>query len=242
MAVNTVIFDKDGTLMDFDAFWISVTENALKEVFEKFDYTYNENDFIEILSRLGVIDGETDIDGILCKGTYEEIAEIVYEHLQNNGCDESFDEVKQTVFNAYNNNSASGEIKPTCDNIREVLVKLKNSGKSLCVITTDNKQITELCLEKLNIFELFDYIYTDDGVIAPKPNPECIDKYCRETGVLRSEIVMVGDTMTDVKFAKNAGISVICVGNENNRQKLADAADAVIPNISYIFEVLEDLL
>ena len=33
MKVDAIIFDKDGTLLSFDAFWVTVTEKALADVF-----------------------------------------------------------------------------------------------------------------------------------------------------------------------------------------------------------------
>ena len=39
----------------------------------------------EILEAFGVHNGVTDIDGVLCKGTYEEMGEIVYNVLYKNG-------------------------------------------------------------------------------------------------------------------------------------------------------------
>ena len=50
---------------------------------------------------------------------------------------------------------------------------------------------------------------------------------------------MVGDTVTDIQFAKNAGISVIGVGRE--RDRLAPYADAVISDISHIFDVIKEV-
>ena len=50
---------------------------------------------------------------------------------------------------------------------------------------------------------------------------------------------MIGDTMTDVEFAKNAGIAFVGVGKvQKNRNVIAPYADAVIPDISYLFEIL----
>ena len=69
MKADAVIFDKDGTLIDFDAFWISVTVNALTKLLKEFNI--DQNMVNDILPLLGVKDGKTDIDGVLCKGTYK---------------------------------------------------------------------------------------------------------------------------------------------------------------------------
>lgn len=244
MKPTSIFFDKDGTLLDFDAFWISTTRSALRDILAEFDTenrNHTDDDIDCILSLLGVENNEIDIDGILCKGTYEEIAEVISDYLKSKGIRSDSDKMRNNVINAYNNNIDNGCIKPTCDNIKEILTTLKAMGIHLCVITTDNPEITHKCLNTIGILEFFEYVYTDDGVTAPKPSDECITKYCNETGITRDEILMVGDTMTDMNFAANAGIKVIAVGNEKNINKLAKHADAVMPNVSYIIETLKEM-
>ena len=49
-------------------------------------------------------------------------------------------------------------------------------------------------------------------------------------------IIMAGDTITDICFAKNAGIFSVCVGKNELARQYADAA---IPDVSHIFEVIK---
>ena len=85
MRVGGIIFDKDGTLMSFDAFWVSLSVKALEDVLGRLGMEPGLVD--EILEAFGVHDGVTDINGVLCKGTYAEMGEIVYEILSAHGCD-----------------------------------------------------------------------------------------------------------------------------------------------------------
>ena len=80
---KAIIFDKGGTLLDFDAFWVPVSEKAILDVLAYFGE--GESLLFEILEAFGVHNGVTDIDGVLCKGTYEEMGEIVYNVLYKNG-------------------------------------------------------------------------------------------------------------------------------------------------------------
>ena len=238
MKADAIIFDKDGTLIDFDAFWVTVSVKALEDVLRQFGK--DNVPVCEILQTLGVHDGVTDIEGILCKGTYEQMGQIVYDILHQYGCNASCDEVTGVLVEAYNNNSDVGEVKPTCPNLAECLTLLKKRNKKLAVVTTDNEEITRKCLKKLGIEELFDKIYTDDGKTPVKPDPYCVTDFCRITGVKQEHIVMVGDTMTDVRFAKNAGIAVIGVAKtDKNKAVLTPFADAVISNLSDLLEILE---
>lgn len=238
MYADAIIFDKDGTLLDLEAFWVPVSVKAIKDALRQLGMEEVPAD--RIFEAFGVHDGVADINGVLCKGTYQQMGQIVYDILTEYGCRISCDEVVRVIVEAYNKNSNEGQIKPTSADLVNVLTELKKQNKKLAVVTTDNAQITRKCLEKLGVYELFDKIYTDDGKTPTKPDPYCVADFCRLTGVKKELVVMVGDTMTDIHFAKNAGIAVIGIAKtDRNRQILATHADAVIPDLSRIFEVLD---
>ncbi len=239
MTPNTIFFDKDGTLMKFDPFWISVSRYAVKDILNKHNLgKFSEKYTEEILALLGVIDNKTDVDAVLCKGTYAEIAEIIHGFLTEKKCNTELETLKSDVIEAYNLNIDKGDVVPACGDIRGVLAKLRDMGMELCVVTTDNTEITHACLKRLDILDMFQCIYTDDGKTPTKPAPDCIIEYCAATGTAKNKIVMVGDTDTDIRFARNAGISVICVGDEENLTKFEKRADATVSDISYICDVI----
>jgi phosphoglycolate phosphatase-like HAD superfamily hydrolase len=61
MKAEAILFDKDGTLMDFDAFWVPVSEKAMDTVLMQLqmDRALTKS----ILEAIGVHNGVTDIDG-----------------------------------------------------------------------------------------------------------------------------------------------------------------------------------
>lgn len=238
MDVSAIIFDKDGTLMKFDSFWIEVSRCAIKDILRQL----NKEDIPvnRLLEVLGVSDNTADINGLLCKGTYEQIALAIGEFLRKFGVTVSDTDIVKMTLWAYNDSADAGKIEPTCENIRSILEHLKNSGKKLAVVTTDDFRITHKCLKNLGIEDLFEKIYTDDGKNPVKPNPKCALEFLNEFRIPAQKAVMVGDTMTDIHFARNAGISVIGVGKTlKSRKQLAPYADAVIPDISYLIDIIE---
>ena len=237
MKADAIIFDKDGTLLDFDSFWVTISLKAVKDILSELGRT--DIPVCEVLAAFGVHDGVTDIDGVLCKGTYEQLGQIMHGIFVRHGCHISCDETVRLVISAYNANADAGEIKPTCPDLAEVLTALKKQNKKLAVVTTDNEEITRKCLKKLGIEDLFDKIYTDDGKIPTKPDPYCAVDFSNFTGVKKEQMIMVGDTMTDVNFAKNSGIAAIGVAKTpKNRSLLAPYADAVISEISDLLSIV----
>lgn len=236
MKADAIIFDKDGTLIDFDAFWVSVSVKAINDLLVTFQK--QEVPVCEILEPLGVHGGVTDIDGVLCKGTYELMGRVVYDVLRMYGCSASCAEVTKVATEAFNKSADAGKVIPTCPDLPNVLTQLKSQGKKLAVVTTDNLQITSKCLKELGIEELFDKIYTDDGSTPLKPHPYCAKDFadfCKS-----DSIVMVGDTQTDVTFAKNAGIPMIALAKtDKSRALLSPVADAVIRSLSELSDIIE---
>ena len=238
MHADLIIFDKDGTLMDFDAYWVTVSRTAIDRILSRMGRT--DIPMETILSALGVKNGRTDMDGVLCKGTYEQMGRIVYDVLAEYQCAVTCGDTVKAVIDAYRDCADAGGIKPACDNIAEVLTPLKGRNKTLMVATTDSPEMTHHCLCRLGIEELFDGIHTDDGMMPPKPDPFLVSEIGRTTGIPKERVVMVGDTMTDIRFAENAGISVIGVAaNPENAERLSPYADAVIPDISYLAQVID---
>ena len=235
---EAIIFDKDGTLIDFDAFWVSLSRVALQDILQQLHQDEALTD--EILEAFGVHDGVTDINGVLCKGTYKQMSQIVQAVLLRSGCAVSDEIIEKMVLDAYSRNAPMGEVRPTCPNLRSVLETLKNLNKKIALVTTDNTEISVLCLEKLGILDLFDKIYTDDGKLPVKPHPDNAFDFCAYTGLTQEQVVMVGDTITDVRFARNAGIRVIGVAKcPQSKALLAEHADAVMDDVSGLLELLE---
>ena len=238
MKTDLIIFDKDGTLIDFDAFWVSVSEKAIEYVLR--EVGREDIPVTEVLSAIGVENGVTDIDGKLCCGTYMEIAELIYGAIAAHGCDAPRDKVIGLAIDGYNICVDAGKVIPTSDDMADYLKELKNSGIKLALVTTDNSYITEICLKTLGVYELFDRICADDGKHPTKPDPYYAEKLILEFGVKKENMIMVGDTMTDVRFAKNAGIMAVCIArNDKLTSRLAPYADKVIAKIPDLAEIIK---
>lgn len=233
-----ILFDKDGTLIDFDAFWVSLSSAALEVILSSLQ---QDTALVQpLLALFGVRDGVTDINSVLCKGTYGQLAQILQAFLQERGCAVSLVTLEKLVLDSYNGCAHLGEVRPTCPELPAVLQSLKAKGKKLGLVTTDNPKLSALCLEKLGVLELFDHLYTDDGSLPVKPDPGCALAFCDAEGLTAHRVVMVGDTLTDMEFARNAGLKAIGLASRvENRASLAPHADQMIGTLSELLEILE---
>ena len=242
MKIKAIVFDKDGTVVDFEKLWIPVTRAAAYAAAKEYGLPSELTE--EYLSKLGIVDENTvDIKGAVPRGAHTEIVGYFAEKLAKIGVFPNKDELAYEVLIKYDREAKRkyGRIEPTCENAKEVLSSLRARGITLALITADNKAGALLCLEELGIDGLFDHVIGFDGVSPTKPDPYSLNEFMREFSLSADEVVMVGDTETDILFAKNAGVYSLGVGRtEENRNLLrAAGADECFHDISYIPEWID---
>jgi HAD superfamily hydrolase (TIGR01509 family) len=99
----------------------------------------------------------------------------------------------------------------TYEGIREVLEKLKSRGILLAVFTGKGKETTRITLEKFGLKQYFDLVVTGSDVVHHKPSAEGIQNVMKAFSLLPEEVLMVGDAVSDVKAAREAGVSMASV-------------------------------
>ena len=237
MNIKAIIFDKDGTLLDFDRFWVTVAENAAAYICESLNAP--KTLIGKMLASVGVKDGVSDIGGALCSGTYEMISELFASVLSEAGARFDRAEFYGLTLRAFHDCSASGEIVPTCEGLSELLSYLKRRGLILALVTTDDAHITGECLRALGIDGCFAHIYCDDGVHPTKPDPYYLNRLLEAEGLTADEVMMVGDTLTDLSFAARGGtIGVGVAKTASARALLEPRAYRVIEDVSHLPELL----
>lgn len=70
MSIKAIVFDKDGTLMKFEDFWIPVAEHAVKLILSNLSIKQVESQLL--LDSIDVYGGK---DSILCYGTYKDMSD-----------------------------------------------------------------------------------------------------------------------------------------------------------------------
>lgn len=225
-----IIFDKDGTLMQFEPFWGGVARAAIREIAREAEISDLES---VIEQAIGLTDNGIDTAGILCAGTYAQMAETVNAIVSKSG--KSFRFTARRIAEIFEKNIGYGEVLPTCESLAELLEGWKRRGYLLFLATTDDATITEYCLKGLSIADKFERLYTDDGSLLTKPAPDIIFEIERDFGLKEEDLYMVGDTMTDVLFAKNGKIKSVCVG----RGVAGREANYAVDDVSRLDEIIE---
>lgn len=91
--------------------------------------------------------------------------------------------------------------------IEEALAALRRRGVMLGIITGKGPRSAEISIRRLGIAECFDAVRA--GSPEGDRKPESIGKLLSEWGVAAEDAAYVGDTATDMRSAREAGVSAV---------------------------------
>lgn len=98
------------------------------------------------------------------------------------------------------------------------------------IITNTPADCAKSILKKFEIGQYFKEIITSDDVMKAKPDPEIVFKACERLGVNSKTVVLVGDTVSDVKAGRAAGCTVVGLNIDADItiQRLFDLTDLLL--------------
>jgi phosphoglycolate phosphatase len=117
---------------------------------------------------------------------------------------------------------------------------LKQQDLALGCVTNKAEQFTLPLLENLGLLSYFGLVVSGDTLAKKKPDPMPLLHAAEHFSVLPEKSLLLGDSISDVKAARAAGFSVICVSYGYNHGK--DIREANPDVVIDSFEALPDLL
>jgi HAD superfamily hydrolase (TIGR01549 family) len=95
--------------------------------------------------------------------------------------------------------------------IDEILRYTKERGKNLALFTGKGTHTTRITLQEFHIDKYFDFVVTGNDVVNRKPSSEGLRKIMEHFALQPNEVLMVGDAVSDVKAAHEAGVKIAAV-------------------------------
>ncbi|XP_062621462.1 uncharacterized protein LOC134283041 [Saccostrea cucullata] len=230
-----VIFDKDGTLIDFQSLWIPWTKKFVVRLQEAAGLSGIENKLYDILGFC--TKQQKLVPGMLAEATTPQIKVEMTKMLVAEGMNEA--DVKKILERVWTEGNVRNpeELKKIGE--LETLFKiLQKNNVKIALITSDNRKGTDELLDELGLTEYFEYVICgDDPDSEPKPSPYNALKICEKLGVDPADTVMVGDTKTDMLLGKSAKLGW-SVGVLSGVGQTGD----LLPHADHIVEDIEDIL
>lgn len=232
-AIRAVLFDKDGTLIDFRATWLPVYEAIVGELFG------GGTEATDRLLSAGGYDratGRVDPRSVLAAGTNREIAALWAGLVGRDDVAVLADEVNRRFMHY-----AETSLVPVTD-LPVLFGRLRRNGLRIGVATNDSELALHAQLRRLAIEELLDFRCGYDSGHGAKPGPGMVAAFAASLGLPARAIAVVGDSLHDLEMAHaaGAGLAIGVLTGASPRETLEPHADHVIASIADLEAVLAE--
>jgi phosphoglycolate phosphatase len=201
-SATSIVFDKDGTLVDLDARWAPYFFHCVEYVAEQL----GDTGLVAMLNELIGLDIHGLVpDGPAAVDTAGRIGDRVVGALVARGHDR---EAGITALIEASAGAEYGPLEPLGD-VAGALRHLHVDGLFLGIATSDGRSNTLVELDSLGIGELIDAIRCGDDARAVKPDPSVLTGIAAECGCSPGEVVFVGDSRQDLATAVAAGTQFV---------------------------------
>jgi phosphoglycolate phosphatase len=231
--IQGVLFDKDGTLIDFTGTWRGLVEDMIA------DYADSDEALAE---SLGLAVGYDRSTGLFLPGspivadTTAVVADLMAALLPGRSASDIEADANARAA------ALGGERGPMpVPGLRAALALLQNHNLHLGIATHDSERAARQHAKSLNIADLIKFYAGYDSGYGLKPGPGMPTAFCAAHGLMPERIIMVGDSLHDLEAGRSAGAAAVVgvLTGPATEAELAPHADIVLPSVAdlpaYIF-------
>ena len=226
---SLIIFDKDGTLIDFDYMWGHwVTELARRL------QNYTGLPVSAELFRAMGFDPVTErvlAEGKLAVTPMILLRALAVDMLEKLSLPSLLAEA--SVARAWFVPDPVALARPFAD-LPHLFGQLRRHGLKIAVATTDDREPTAATLAGLGVSHFIDSLLCADDHIPVKPAPDMILTICQRLNLPPARAIMVGDSIADMQMgrAAQAGLSLGVLSGVSSAEILRPHADLLLPSIA----------
>jgi len=233
--LDLVVFDKDGTLIDFDAMWGGWAE----ELADRLETILGRPMRADLHRSIGYdTAARRTIPGSPLAATPMAQLRALTTELVVRLTGRSWSDCASLVDAAWTAPDPVSLAHPLAD-LAALFSGLRQAGVAVAVVTSDDRAPTEATLAGLGIAALVDAVVCADDGFPSKPAPDTVLEACRLAGVEPGRTAMIGDSIADLQMAGAAGIGrrIGVLSGIGRQSELEPLADVVIGSIA---ELLPD--
>lgn len=223
-AIAGILFDKDGTLLDYDASWLPVNRE-LAQIAAEGDAALADH----LLSACGMdpVTGHIVPDSLLAAGNTRQISEGLV------AAGSKMDVTELTVRLDALFSHAADFSAPVTD-LAALFRRLHERGYKLGVASSDNERSIRQTAHRFGFSDYLDFVAGYDSGFGTKPEPGMVLGFCRATGLLPFQVAVVGDNNHDLHMGQNAGagLNVAVLTGTGSRESLGLASDYCLNDIT----------
>ena len=224
MPIRAILFDKDGTLVDFQRTWGPATHTVMTALCN------GDGAAFERLAAVSLYDAAERrlLPGspVVIETTYG-YGKLWAQALGVAVTPQFIDRIDRLFFQ-----TTLDYLTPMGD-VKALLGALQARGLRLGLMTNDADANTRAQVQRLGLDGLLEFIAAYDSGFGHKPDPDPVLAFARFADVAPAEIAVVGDTEHDLAAARAAGaIAVAVLSGPVPREQLEPHADVVLPSIA----------
>jgi len=231
--VRGILFDKDGTLIDFDSAWIP----AGVQTAQKLCALANAPHRLEyLLEEAGYQGNQLSASSRWACGTTRELLADWIELLGLPAQDDLVEECLQFMT------EAAREYSEPVTDLPQLFTGLRTRGCRIGIATMDLEQSAASILERFGAMEAVDFICGSDSGHGHKPGPGMVRAFCLACNLLPREVLVIGDTPHDLQMGHAAGAgTVVAVSGGFSGRELLQQADYLLESIRELPSLLDTL-
>lgn len=243
MAIKGILFDKDGTLIDFYEVWGTAANAVVDRLMDMYGLFGNREVKTRLFDALGMHGQSIDPEGALAWKPYGLIAEDLVEALRQEEIPASREAMEMWLTDEFFHEVCECRRDyPVFTDVKRLAQELQNRGIHIGLATTDDYRSARICMEKLGVAEEISFYATAGCGYPEKPDGELILMAAKKWCISPGEIAVVGDTPNDMRFAQNGhAVGIGVLSGTGKIEDLEPLADHIIDSVDDLLALLEEL-
>lgn len=231
-AISGILFDKDGTLIDYQASWAPTNLGAGRLA------AGGDAELAARLLTVAGVDpatGYATSDGLLASGNTEDVAQAWVEA----GAPFVMAELTERLDTLFR--SAVVAAVPVCD-LAALFASLNGRGLTLGIASSDSEAAVAATVERFGLSEHTGFFCGYDSGHGAKPGRGMVDGFCAATGLPADAVAVVGDSSHDMHMAAaaGAGLRVAVLTGAGSAETLRPLSHLLLPSIAGLEQALFD--
>jgi phosphoglycolate phosphatase len=223
-AIRAILFDKDGTLIDFQQSWGPVLSEAAHLA------APGDVALARRLMAAGGMDPDTRItaaDTVFAAGNTAEIADLFREHGSTLPRDTLIADLDRLFVAAAERGVPVMPLRPLFEALRAMDYRLG-------IASSDSEAAIRRLLALEGLTDLVDFVAGYDSGHGAKPEPGMALGFANALGLPASAIAMVGDNRHDMRMGRAAGcgLCLAVLTGTGTPERLSPESDAVLASIA----------
>lgn len=223
-AIAAILFDKDGTLIGYDASWGPVNRE-LAQIASQGDAELADR--LLLACGMDPVTGYVQPDSLLAAGNTAQIAEGLV--AAGSPCD--ITELTQRLDRLFTD-AADKSVAVT--DLKAFFARMKGRGYRLGIASSDNEASIRQLAKRFGFDADLDFVAGYDSGHGTKPQAGMVLGFCDAIGVPPAQVAVVGDNNHDLHMGRNAGagLCIAVLTGTGSRDSLAADCDYCLDDIT----------